>query len=149
MHCEHSVHVRERIAELDAKANDLERERDEAQEELAHAKREIAEFKGEPAYGETSETYAMYKDWKAQLHAVGYEQCNVSTGLRLALKELADAREEDKRWRGEAMNADADGSLAMERAEKAVRERDEARAEALRLLRRMGDEMKQPQGEGS
>ena len=111
MHCEHSVHVRERIAELDAKANDLERERDEAQEELAHAKREIAEFKGEPAYGETSETYAMYKDWKAQLHAAGYEQCNVSTGLRLALKELADAREEDKRWRGESMNADADGSL--------------------------------------
>ena len=96
--------LRTRVAEL-------ERERDEAQEELAHAKREIAEFKGEPAYGETSETYAMYKDWKAQLHAAGYEQCNVSTGLRLALKELADAREEDKRWRGESMNADADGSL--------------------------------------
>jgi len=40
MHCEHSVHVRERIAELDAKANELERERDEARKRVAELERE-------------------------------------------------------------------------------------------------------------
>ena len=40
MHCEHSVHVRERIAELAAKANELERERDEARKRVAALERE-------------------------------------------------------------------------------------------------------------
>ena len=99
MHCEHSVHVRERIAELDAKANELERERDEARAEALRILRLCAD--------------------RPNLDHIPFQPAR-----------LAD-------WFNRIDNADADGSLAMERAEKAVRERDDARACIQAALRQL------------
>ena len=87
---------------------------------------QLARELADPRVGKTErEHYAARRI--AELESMLAHKNAIIAAVDARVAELEDATE---RWRGESMNADADGSLAMERALKAERERDEARNDA-------------------